>query len=245
MNILKRARIANARRLMEEAGGPGAFARRIERDTSYVSQIIGPNPRKGIGDKLARAIETAFRKPEGWLDVTHESSADAPMRMAAQIRDSTPRQQITSEEVAKPAFSYDERMKTKRVGVARKDGRLIRVYSSSSRDLEYIERALFADIDSDKYATVIERGNAHHPDLGHITLAIIDMHDSHVVEDGALYAVGIEKRTMLRVLSTDLRGMIQMHSLSRGFEDVVAPESIGTEVIILGKVVRTVSVRSW
>ncbi|MFM0044079.1 hypothetical protein [Paraburkholderia sediminicola] len=35
----------------------------------------GPNPRRGIGDDIARRIEVTFKKEEGWLD--HEWDIDS------------------------------------------------------------------------------------------------------------------------------------------------------------------------
>lgn len=61
----------NARALLEEAGGPKAFADKIGRLFTYVTQIAGPNPTKTIGFDNARHIEKCFNKPENWLDTPH------------------------------------------------------------------------------------------------------------------------------------------------------------------------------
>jgi len=64
-------RLANLRKLIEGAGGPAQAARRLEMDDSQLSQIAGKNPIRNVGTTLARRIEKAFSKPEGWLDVPH------------------------------------------------------------------------------------------------------------------------------------------------------------------------------
>lgn len=74
MRTIQSVRRHNARQLMDEQGGPTAFAHRLQRDPSYISQITGAVPRKSIGDKMARHIEQACRKPEGWLDESHEKN---------------------------------------------------------------------------------------------------------------------------------------------------------------------------
>jgi len=33
--------------------------------------ICGPNPRRDVGEKLARGIELALKLPSGWLDQKH------------------------------------------------------------------------------------------------------------------------------------------------------------------------------
>lgn len=72
MKTCKEIRYENARSLAAE--GPADFARRLsevsEKPMSgqQVNQIIGPNANRGIGDDIARRIEKAYGKEEGWLD---------------------------------------------------------------------------------------------------------------------------------------------------------------------------------
>lgn len=67
-------RLINVRALIEKSGGQAQFAEKIGRDASYVSQIAGKNPRKPIGDKIARHIERAFNLQRGWLDSLRDKS---------------------------------------------------------------------------------------------------------------------------------------------------------------------------
>src|ERR1700687_1247419 len=64
-------RLANFRNLIKRAGGAGDAARKLDMDDSQLSQIAGKNPVRNIGTSLARRIEKAFKRPEGWLDVPH------------------------------------------------------------------------------------------------------------------------------------------------------------------------------
>jgi hypothetical protein len=75
MKTCSQIRYENARRLIEEEGGPAAFAKKItdpDDEKSMTPQQVnswgGPNPRRNIGDEIARRIEIAFEKEEGWLD---------------------------------------------------------------------------------------------------------------------------------------------------------------------------------
>ena len=45
------------------------FAELIETSPAALSQLLGPNPHRNIGDKMARKIETALDLPFGWMDV--------------------------------------------------------------------------------------------------------------------------------------------------------------------------------
>src|SRR5258706_13765583 len=64
-------RLENFRELIKKVGGPAEAARKLDMDDSQLSQIAGKHPSRNIGTSLARRIETAFRRPEGWLDMPH------------------------------------------------------------------------------------------------------------------------------------------------------------------------------
>lgn len=61
----------NARRLAAEIGSPADLARRLEMSDSQMGQLIGRNPVRNIGPKIARRIEEVCGRPTGWLDVDH------------------------------------------------------------------------------------------------------------------------------------------------------------------------------
>ena len=64
-------RRTNARYLSDSVGGVTAFAEKLEKSQSQMSQVIGQKPIKNIGARLARQIESTFCKPNGWLDNVH------------------------------------------------------------------------------------------------------------------------------------------------------------------------------
>lgn len=64
-------RYKNACHLRDKAGGVTGFGNMIERSQAQASSIVGDNPSKGIGSKMARHIESAFDLPAGWLDLPH------------------------------------------------------------------------------------------------------------------------------------------------------------------------------
>lgn len=73
MNV-KDIRRKNLRRLSRLVGGITELSERLDRSQSQVSHLIGNNPIKNIGDRLACHIEKVFNKPHGWLD--HEQRAE-------------------------------------------------------------------------------------------------------------------------------------------------------------------------
>lgn len=61
----------NARLLAKSFNNDAEFAAKIERSATQVSRLIGKNPTKNIGTRIARDIEKAFGKHEGWMDTPH------------------------------------------------------------------------------------------------------------------------------------------------------------------------------
>jgi len=65
----------NARQLARGVGGHAEFARFMSMEASQVSQLIGRNPVKNIGNSIARRIEQAFDLPTGYLDEEHSQTS--------------------------------------------------------------------------------------------------------------------------------------------------------------------------
>lgn len=71
------ARMMNTRKLVStlsssERKGQAVLAEKLCLPISYVSHVIGLNPKKRIDETTAREIEDAFQKPDFWLDQFHE-----------------------------------------------------------------------------------------------------------------------------------------------------------------------------
>jgi transcriptional regulator with XRE-family HTH domain len=75
----------NARHLADSVGGLARFAEKVGVADSQVSQIIGKNPSRNIGSKMARKIEAAFEKSIGWLDKPHDGSDFDDISAASQV----------------------------------------------------------------------------------------------------------------------------------------------------------------
>lgn len=73
-------RLENARRLASEVGQPADFARRLGMSDSQMGQLIGRNPVRNIGPRIARRMEEVCGKPEGWLDVEHHAVEPGSLR---------------------------------------------------------------------------------------------------------------------------------------------------------------------
>ncbi len=77
--VIEEIRIKNLLVLIEEAHSTANLAHKADTSPAYLSQIINKvasstgTPR-GVGDKLARKLETGMKKPLGWLDQDHEDN---------------------------------------------------------------------------------------------------------------------------------------------------------------------------
>lgn len=71
MKTVKEIRLENARLLVREAGGQKGMIEKTGRSQSQISQLMGDNAEKPIGDSIARSLEKACGKPRGWLDQDH------------------------------------------------------------------------------------------------------------------------------------------------------------------------------
>lgn len=71
-------RLHNTRKLMRESGlNRTDFAERTGVSYNLLSQYVGKNPTKNIGDETADKIEKAFNKPKGYLDQSTEAPTNS------------------------------------------------------------------------------------------------------------------------------------------------------------------------
>lgn len=75
LKTIHEIRLSNTRKLMKESGlNRTEFAEKIDMSYNLLSQYVGKNPTKNIGDDTAEKIEKAFNKPKGYLDQSDSES---------------------------------------------------------------------------------------------------------------------------------------------------------------------------
>lgn len=109
---LKRVRREKLLLLLQDFQKEKEFAARVGIEPSYLSRIKG---KQGIGDGMARMIETAFNKPSGWMDI--------PAELQQENAEYQPPQQVISEEEKRLLENYralcpDQRVALKTVSDA-------------------------------------------------------------------------------------------------------------------------------
>jgi len=90
MSKLDDIRRENARYLSDSVGGSANFGRKVGMSDSRVSQIIGINFTRNIGNVAAAQIEAAFDKPDGWLSAEHTINSKETERADAPYAEAPP-----------------------------------------------------------------------------------------------------------------------------------------------------------
>lgn len=71
VNEIRRANLRNIAAKNGTPGGSAKLARKLGITDSQMGQLIGKNPKKNIGNTLARRFEAKLGLAHGWLDQPH------------------------------------------------------------------------------------------------------------------------------------------------------------------------------
>lgn len=259
----------NARKLAAREESKAAFARAVNMEPSQVSQIIGPNPNKNIGNSVARRIERAYNLPESWLDVAHPE-------LSVREEGGTAAAEATEVRPASPATSAPE---LREVGTFSTSNVLdllpgaMRVREADADDpaLTHIPKVKLRlsagisgfDVEPERFdgstTTVptnwIERnkysreklfairvkGESMEPTLYEDDLVVINTADTRPT-DGGVYAINFEGEPVVKRLTRDAGQwwLTSDHADQRKFYRRVCQ---GNDCIIVGRVVRRESER--
>lgn len=69
---IREVRRKNLAALREQQGSLRAIADLVDTDANYLSQILGGHGKHYMGHAMARRIEAALKKREGWMDQPHD-----------------------------------------------------------------------------------------------------------------------------------------------------------------------------
>lgn len=68
----------NLRKLKAERGGAQSLAKALNRPTSFLSQLAGPNPSREVSENNAREFEESLGLPKGFFDVPPDAPKVVP-----------------------------------------------------------------------------------------------------------------------------------------------------------------------
>ncbi len=215
-------RRTNALSLAEKEGGTGAFASRIDREPTQVSRLIGSNPTKNIGNKLARHIEECFDLPRGWLDVLHgkhifeaphfQAKAVSPLPSADAERDLMPLS--TWEEGDPPDLDEVEIPYFDEIQVAAGGGRFPDL-ELAKRKIRFPRSVLHESGVNPKCAVCVNvTGNSMEPLIADGAVIGIDM-SVNAITDGEIYALKHDDLLRVKFVYRLPGGGIRLRSYNR------------------------------
>lgn len=92
-------RLKNAQHLANSVKGVNAFAEKLGKSQPQISCLIGKNPTRKIGSKIAREIEQAFNLEKDWLDHVHDEIWEKTNVITLQSRTDKSEPKFTDEEI--------------------------------------------------------------------------------------------------------------------------------------------------
>lgn len=110
-------RLINARALAGDTG-PTGMARMLRKAPVQLQNAIGKTPKKAIGKDLAREIESAYGKPEGWLDMPWDLMMTNPLATDASPVEAPGDQAFAIEGIQIALASAVDYLRLKQPGVA-------------------------------------------------------------------------------------------------------------------------------
>lgn len=233
-------RLQNARKIMKESGlDRTQFAEKIGMSYNLLSQYVGKNPKKNIGDDTAEKIEVAFDKPKGFLDQANglDLIKNREFQVIKTWDTNTP---LDDDEVEIPYFEdFSFACGSGSVGEALESetGKL-RMSKSILRQLTIDKKnAVATRASGDSMNPTIKDGDTIHIDMGRKT-----------IKDGKIFAICHgDLFYAKRLYNLPLGGVRIVSDNSAEFPEVrlTAQEVIDQKFEIVGWIWQIASIESW
>lgn len=233
-------RLLNARKIMKDSGlDRTQFAEKIGMSYNLLSQYIGKNPKKNIGDDTAEKIENAFNKPKGFLDQANQfnSIKDQHFQIVDTWDSETP---LGDDEVEIPYFEdFSFACGSGSIGEAlESETSKLRLSKSVLRNLTIDKKnAVATRASGDSMNPTIKDGDTIHIDLGRKT-----------IKDGKIFAICHgDLFYAKRLYNLPLGGVRIVSDNSAEFPEmrITAQEVIDQKFEIVGWIWQISSIESW
>ncbi|WP_279653530.1 S24 family peptidase [Pseudomonas morbosilactucae] len=215
------------------------FAALCDTAPSVISLIISKNPKRNLGDDLARRVEEAAGLPRGWMDHLHHSdgrrghektNAEIVSHGIDEWSDETP---LDDDEIELPFL--------KEVELSAGDGKTV-VQVSGTRKLRFGKYTIRSmGVQPDQAVCVLVSGNSMEPVLQNGSTVAVDCTKTKVSEivDGKMYAINHSGHVRVKQLYRLARGGIRLRSFNRDEyddEDYTYEEMLSEDISIVGRV---------
>ena len=233
-------RLLNARKIMKDSGlDRTQFAEKIGMSYNLLSQYIGKNPKKNIGDDTAEKIENAFNKPKGFLDQANQfnSIKDQHFQIVETWDSEKP---LSDDEVEIPYFEdFSFACGSGSIGEAlESETSKLRMSKSVLRNLTIDKKnAVATRASGNSMNPTIKDGDTIHIDLGRKT-----------IKDGKIFAICHgDLFYAKRLYNLPLGGVRIVSDNSAEFPEtrITAQEVIDQKFEIVGWIWQISSIESW
>lgn len=235
-------RLANTLRLLDETKLKRKdLSEKAEIGYSLLSQYIGKNPTKNIGDEVAERIEKAFDKPKGYLDQNFELDSMSSSKLKIVEDDSEKVSNIIHHSaspiiVNKKEFSREYIwLDVVNASFSCGDGISIEYHFDEVRDSIPFPPEFFIrkQVKPENTKLLVASGDSMEDYIYDQDLFAIDVTSTEIL-DGQIYAVYFEGEGMLKQIFKEEGGIV-LHSLNPKYKDKKVTELNGTNFKVMGR----------
>jgi len=230
---IKDIRLHNARLLQDSVGGQKGMIEKTGRSQSQISSLMGETAWKPIGPKIARALETDFGLPEGWMDIWHDSLNDSPQ--------ATP----NTKAIEPPIFPGTQRF----IEVPIFDVELA-AGAGTAIDLEHVKDSvpissdwiIEQNLNQHSLAAVFVAGDSMAPRLQDGDTILVDRSDRQLVS-GKVYAIAVDGELRVKRMLKRFDGNWVISSDNKQdptYQDEVVAHYNIDQLRVIGKVVKVI-----
>jgi phage repressor protein C with HTH and peptisase S24 domain len=228
----------NARYLASTVETRVVFGSMVGMDNSQVSQIIGKNPTKNIGNSIARRIEVAFNKERGWIDVEHPQEAT---QLAPGRRSTDTDMNLSNVIALHPDDPLPDDMVSipeSRIEFSAGNGRtahyeLVEDQEPATYRLSWFQKY---GMNPTKVRRFRVSGNSMEPQIFAGNTILVNTDETNIV-DGKTYAIRYGDELRVKKMYRRLDGTIILRSLNPEYKDEeIAPELAEEHIAVIGRV---------
>ena len=206
-------RYEHLRDIIERHGGQTAVAEKLEVTKQYLGTIGAEKPRKNIGHKMARKIETVFGMPIGTLD--------------SPLGGSTPSSDDSS--VAVPMLN---------VVASMGHGAVMNWEEETVREVRFSKRWLRHNTDASSFTTlavITARGDSMMPTFVDGSILLVDTSHTQVKIDG-VYVLRRDDELFIKRVQRNLDGTLDVISDNPQYKVQVISNPFKSGILVLGRV---------
>lgn len=206
----------------ETISGLTDFAKKIGKAQAYVSNILGENPKRNIGNQVAREIEKYFNIQSGWLDYDH--SVKIPAYSIQAYEDIS---EVSSEHAKIPVYQIELSAGT---------GATAPEFVETVYELPFrLDWVLSEGVKPENTKVMKVKGDSMLTTLGNGDKVLIDV-GCRLVEDNRVYAIVLNDDVYVKRLFRTYNGGLDIVSDNEDFDKVTIPPDELHYVYIIGRV---------